>query len=72
MFGAEIMKLHIKEHDTGDAICFYCEKKTTVTYKIEKVPYDDGDGETIPILTGVCDECDSVIAIPHQKIYKDD
>lgn len=63
---SELMKL-LFEGDHGKALCEYCQKVVTTTYVRRTAPFSDGHGEAKSILAGVCDVCDTIVAIPAQS-----
>ncbi|WP_077044445.1 hypothetical protein [Pseudomonas sp. KK4] len=60
------MKL-LFEGDQGKALCEHCQQIVTTTYVRRDVPFSDGQGQAKEILVGVCDDCDTVVAIPAQS-----
>ncbi|MCW8916698.1 MAG: hypothetical protein OQK24_12720 [Magnetovibrio sp.] len=60
------MKLY-SPGDTGKAVCEDCGDIVSMTFQYRDVPFSDGSGLAHNILVGVCDSCDSVIAIPPQS-----
>jgi len=60
------MKL-LFEGDQGKALCEHCQQVVTTTYVRRDVPFSDGQGQAKEILVGVCDDCDTVVAIPAQS-----
>lgn len=60
------MKL-LLEGDHGKALCEHCQQVVTTTYVRRNVPFSDGHGEAKDILVGVCDTCDTIVAIPAQS-----
>lgn len=60
------MKL-LLEGDRGKALCEHCQQVITTTYVRRNVPFSDGRGEAKDILVGVCDVCDTILAIPAQS-----
>lgn len=60
------MKL-LFEGDHGKALCEQCQQIVTTTYLRRNVPFSDGHGEAKDVLVGVCDVCDTVVAIPAQS-----
>jgi len=59
----------ISSLDKEKAICENCERLVTTTYSHRDVPVLS-DGTTVNILANVCDECDCVVGIPHQEVWK--
>lgn len=57
----------LKVGDKSKAICQDCKSLVGTTFKLRNVPFSDGSGIVKNILAGVCDECDRVVAIPHQS-----
>lgn len=60
------MKL-LLEGDHGTALCEHCQQVVATTYVRRNVPFSDGEGEAKDILVGVCDVCDTILAIPAQS-----
>lgn len=60
------MKL-LFEGDHGRALCEHCQQIVTTTYVRRNVPFSDGHGEAKDVLAGVCDVCDTIVAIPAQS-----
>jgi hypothetical protein len=60
------MKL-LFEGDHGKGLCEYCQQVVTTTYVRRDAPFSDGHGEAKNILAGVCDVCDTIVAIPAQS-----
>lgn len=60
------MKL-LFEGDHGQALCEPCQQLVATTYVRRDVPFSDGHGEAKDILVGVCQVCDTVVAIPAQS-----
>ena len=60
------MKL-LLEDDHGKALCEHCQQIVTTTYVRRNVPFSDGHGEAKDVLAGVCDVCDTIVAIPAQS-----
>lgn len=60
------MKL-LLEGDHGKALCEHCQQVVSTTYVRRNVPFSDGHGEAKDILVGVCDVCDTIVAIPSQS-----
>lgn len=54
-------------NDKSKAVCGFCEKVVTTTFKIRNVPVKDSDKVIKDILVGVCDECDNVVTTPAQS-----
>lgn len=57
----------LKVGDIGKAACDKCEAFVNTTYKLKNVPFSDNSGIVKNVLVGVCDCCDSVVALPHQS-----
>ena len=57
----------VKVGDKGRAACHTCSAFTDTTYQLKDVPLSDGSGIARNVLVGVCDQCGSVTAIPHQS-----
>jgi hypothetical protein len=55
------------EGETGKALCEHCQAVVQTHYARRDVPFSDGQGVAKDILVGVCDQCDSVVAIPPQS-----
>ncbi|NBK38676.1 hypothetical protein EON09_09065 [Pseudomonas soli] len=55
------------EGDTGQALCERCQALVAMHYTRRDVPFSDGLGVARDILVGVCDGCDTVVAIPPQS-----
>lgn len=55
------------EGDTGKALCEHCKAVVPTHYARRDVPFSDGQGMARDILVGVCDHCDTVVAIPPQS-----
>ncbi|MHA6160921.1 hypothetical protein [Pseudomonas sichuanensis] len=55
------------EGDTGKALCEHCQAVVTTRYLRRDVPFSDGQGVARDILVGVCDRCDTVVALPAQS-----
>lgn len=60
------MKL-LLEGDHGKALCEHCQQVVSTTYVRRNVPFSDGQGEAKDILVGVCDVCETILAIPAQS-----
>jgi hypothetical protein len=60
------MKL-LLEDDHGKALCEHCQQIVTTNYVRRNVPFSDGHGEAKDVLAGVCDVCDTIVAIPAQS-----
>jgi hypothetical protein len=60
------MKLY-QPGDTSKAICPHCGKLVSTTFAYREVPFEDGSGVVKGILAAVCNECQTVIAIPAQS-----
>jgi len=61
-----IMKI-LFEGDTGKALCEHCQAVVSMHYARRDVPFSDGQGAAKDILVGVCNQCDTVVAIPAQS-----
>ena len=64
------MQRQVSTRSPGDqipALCEECGAAVTGTFRFRDVPFSDGIGFVKDILTVVCDQCDSVIAIPAQS-----
>jgi hypothetical protein len=57
----------LKVGDKGKAACDKCRAFVVTTYKLRDVPFSDNSGIVKSVLVGVCDGCDSVVALPHQS-----
>lgn len=55
------------EGDTGQALCEHCQALVGMHYARRDVPFSDGQGVARDILVGVCDGCETVVAIPPQS-----
>lgn len=53
--------------DKSQAICDHCADLVPTTFAYRSVPFDDGSGTVDNILVAVCDQCDTVLAIPPQS-----
>lgn len=56
-----------KVGDKGRGVCYKCTSFVDTTYNLRDVSFSDGSGIVKNILVGVCDCCDSVVALPHQS-----
>lgn len=56
-----------KENDQSKAVCSHCERLVTTTFQYRNVPFSDTKEVANNILAAVCNECDSVVAIPAQS-----
>lgn len=61
------MKLFV-EGDRSKAFCSFCSDIVQTTFFLRDVPFSDGRGIAMDILVGVCDNCKSVVAVPHQSV----
>jgi hypothetical protein len=52
--------------DHGKGYCLDCRDLVTITFMLRDVPFRDGIGTAKGILVGVCDRCDTAIALPAQ------
>jgi hypothetical protein len=57
----------LSDGDKGQAICESCARVVASTYRYRNVPFSDGKGIASNILVGVCDQCETVVAIPAQS-----
>ena len=57
----------LKEGDTKKVICSACHSIQSATFMLRDVPFDDDSGIVKDVLAGVCDNCDTVVVIPHQS-----
>lgn len=57
----------IKEGDTGKAVCNHCGL-TNTTYMLRDIPFSDNRSIVKGVLTGVCNSCNEVVAIPPQSV----
>lgn len=57
----------LKVGDTKKAACNNCKSFQNVTFKLRDVPFSDGNGMVKNVLVGICDNCDSVVVLPHQS-----
>ncbi|PLV53078.1 hypothetical protein, partial [Erwinia sp. B116] len=55
-----------KEGENIAVVCYQCGK-STATFRLRDVDFDDHSGTVKNILAGVCDQCDTVVAIPPQS-----
>lgn len=63
------MRTHIyREGENGSALCETCAKKVDTTFVRRDVPLSDHSDIVKDVLVGVCDTCDSVVAMPHQSV----
>ncbi len=62
-----VMKLYV-EGEKSKAICPFCKKIQTTTFKERDVPLSSGKGVVSDVLAAVCDKCDHVVAIPQQSV----
>ena len=58
----------IKVGDTSRAVCGHCKSLVNTTFKLRDVPFSDGRGVAKKITSGVCDQCDTVVTVPHQSV----
>ncbi len=56
-----------KVGDTQKAICNNCASLENTTYKLGDLPVSDGLGVVKNVLVGICDNCESVVVLPHQS-----
>lgn len=57
----------LKEGDTQQVMCKPCRSLQNASFRLRDVPFSDGSGVVKNVLVGVCDECDSVVLVPHQS-----
>jgi len=57
----------LKIDDKGKAACDDCQAFVKTTYLLRDVPFSDQSGIVKNVLVGVCDQCDSVVSLPHQS-----
>ncbi len=57
----------LKIDDKGKAICEACKAIVKTTYTLRNIPFSDESGIVKNVLVGVCDQCDSVVSLPHQS-----
>ncbi len=57
----------LKVGDTGKAACDDCKAFVKTTYLLRNIPFSDESGVVKNVLVGVCDQCDSVVSLPHQS-----
>lgn len=55
-----------KEGESIAAVCYQCGM-STATFRLRDVDFDDQSGTVKNILAGVCDQCNTVVAIPPQS-----
>jgi hypothetical protein len=55
------------EGDHGKALCEHCQQVVATTYVRRNMPFSDCQGEAKDILVGVCDVCETIVAIPAQS-----
>ncbi len=58
----------LKVDDKGQAICEDCKKIVETTYLLRNVPFSDNSGVVKNVLVGVCNQCNSVVSLPHQSM----
>lgn len=59
---------NLKAGDKSEAVCRFCKKLVNITYQDEKLSsVDILKYGIISKLMGYCDECGSLVAIPHNK-----
>lgn len=57
----------LKVDDKGQAACDDCKAFVKTTYLLKNVPFSDNSGIVKNVLVGVCDQCNSVVSLPHQS-----
>lgn len=59
----------IKLGDKARAICSKCKQVRPTTYRVRSIAIDNEKvvGQ-VNVLTGVCDECNDIVSIPHQSV----
>jgi RNase P subunit RPR2 len=55
----------LKDGDRKRAACNKCQAFEPITFKLRDVPFSDASGIVKNVLVGVCDSCDTVVALPH-------
>lgn len=58
---------HYTQGDKSRAICEDCNRIVTTTFEVRDVPFFDGSSIVENVLVAVCDNCNSVVAIPAQS-----
>lgn len=58
---------NVKVGDTCKAVCQDCKAVVDITFQLRDVPFSNGMGIVEQVLSGVCNQCDRVISIPHQS-----
>lgn len=56
-----------KANEKSKAICTHCEKLVATTFQYRDIPFPSLTGMVNNILVAVCNECNSVVAIPAQS-----
>ncbi len=57
----------LKVDDKGKAACDDCKAFVKTTYLLRDVPFSDQSGVVKNVLVGVCNQCNSVVSLPHQS-----
>jgi len=57
----------VKVGDTSKALCNKCKSLVIISYQLRNVPFSDGSGIVKNVMSGVCQQCDSVTTMPHQS-----
>jgi len=57
----------LKVGDTTKVACNSCQSFQSTTFKLRDTPFSDGSGVVKNVLVGVCNNCDSVVVLPHQS-----
>ena len=60
------MKL-LQAGDQQKAACEICKTFVNATFKLKNVDLSDKSATVKNVLVGVCDNCNSVIVLPHQE-----
>lgn len=61
------MKLY-KMGEKSKAICSFCNRLRSTTFKERDVPLSAGKGIVPNVLVAVCDACDRVVSVPQQSV----
>ena len=61
------MKKLYEPGEKSRAVCNNCARLVPTTFQYRNVPFSDGVGLAENILVAVCDECESVVAVPAQS-----
>lgn len=57
----------LKVGDKSKAMCEDCCSLVNTTFQLRNIPFSDGRGLVKNVLAGVCDQCESVVSVPHQS-----